>query len=65
MGEARFAAIDLGTVSSRLLCATVRDGVVVNSAKRTVITDLGEGVDASGVFARARLSACRVCAASL
>lgn len=51
MGEARFAAIDLGTVSSRLLCATVRDGVVVNSTKRTVITDLGEGVDASGVFA--------------
>lgn len=51
MEEARFATIDLGTVSSRLLCATVRDGVVVNSTKRTVITDLGEGVDASGVFA--------------
>ena len=62
MGEARFAAIDLGTVSSRLLCATVRDGVVVNSAKRTVITDLGEGVDASGVFAPGAIErVARVC----
>lgn len=47
----RVAAIDLGTVSSRLLCATVRDGRVVESVKRTVITDLGEGVDATGRFA--------------
>lgn len=47
----RLAAIDLGTVSSRLLCAEVRDGVIVSSTKHTVITDLGEGVDATGVFA--------------
>lgn len=44
----RVAAIDLGTVSSRLLIATVEDGRIVESAKRTVITDLGQGVDATG-----------------
>ena len=46
--QKRIASIDLGTVSSRLLMATVEDGVIVESAKHTVITDLGEGVDASG-----------------
>lgn len=49
----RIAAIDLGTVSSRLLCVDVRDGVVTTSSKHTEITDLGEGVDASGVFSAA------------
>ena len=44
----RVASIDLGTVSSRLLLAEVKDGVIVDSCKRTVITDLGEGVDATG-----------------
>ena len=60
---ARIAAVDLGTVSSRLLCATVREGRIVSSTKRTVITDLGEGVDATGLFAEAAvdrvLAACR------
>lgn len=50
MADMRLAAIDLGTVSSRLLCATVRDGRVADSSKHTVITDLGEGVDGSGMF---------------
>ncbi len=45
--EKRIASIDLGTVSSRLLLATVRDGAIVESSKHTVITDLGEGVDAT------------------
>ena len=49
----RIAAFDLGTVSSRLLLAEVEDGRVVRSSKRTVITELGEGVDASGLFAEA------------
>ena len=44
----RVAAIDLGTVSSRLLTAVVEDGLVVSSTKHTVITDLGQGVDATG-----------------
>lgn len=47
----KIAAIDLGTVSSRLLCAEVDDGVVISSTKYTEITDLGEGVDATGKFA--------------
>lgn len=59
----KLAAIDLGTVSSRLLCATMRDGAVVDSRKHTVITDLGEGVDARGVFSEAAIErvmdACR------
>ena len=46
----RVASIDLGTVSSRLLLAEVKDGAIVDSRKRTVITDLGEGVDATGRF---------------
>lgn len=46
----RVASIDLGTVSSRLLLAEVKDGVIVDSCKRTIITDLGEGVDATGRF---------------
>ena len=53
MDKVRIAAVDLGTVSSRLLCAEVRDGRIVSSSKQTVITDLGEGVDATGLFASA------------
>lgn len=49
--DVRVAAIDLGTVSSRLLCAVVREGKIVESSKQTVITDLGEGVDATGRLA--------------
>lgn len=50
------AAIDLGTVSSRLLTAHIEDGRVVDSAKRTVITDLGEGVDATGRLSDAAIA---------
>lgn len=50
MTDSKIAAIDLGTVSSRLLCATMRDGVPADSRKHTIITDLGEGVDATGRF---------------
>ena len=44
----RVAAVDLGTVSSRLLLATIEDGAIVSSTKVTEITDLGRGVDATG-----------------
>lgn len=44
----RVAAVDLGTVSSRLLLAHVEDGRIVESTKLTQITDLGQGVDATG-----------------
>lgn len=51
----KIAAIDLGTVSSRLLCAEMSNGQIAASTKRTVITDLGERVDATGVFAPAAI----------
>lgn len=52
----RIAAIDLGTVSSRLLTARVENGRVVDSTKQTVITDLGEGVDATGRLSDAAIA---------
>lgn len=55
MSTVKIAAIDLGTVSSRLLCAEMRNGQITASTKRTVITDLGERVDATGVFAPAAI----------
>lgn len=55
MSTVKIAAIDLGTVSSRLLCAEMSSGQITASTKRTVITDLGERVDATGVFAPAAI----------
>ena len=42
----RVAAVDLGTNSTRLLVADVTDGRVDEVVRRTVVTRLGEGVDA-------------------
>jgi exopolyphosphatase/guanosine-5'-triphosphate,3'-diphosphate pyrophosphatase len=42
----RVAAIDLGTNSTRLLVADVEDGCLEAVVRRSVITGLGEGVDA-------------------
>lgn len=42
----RVAAIDLGTNSTRLLVADVEDGRVEEVLRRSVVTGLGEGVDA-------------------
>ena len=42
----RVAAVDLGTNSTRLLVADVDDGRVDEIVRRTVVTRLGEGVDA-------------------
>lgn len=42
------AVVDLGTNSTRLLVADVRDGVVEELDRRTEVTRLGEGVDESG-----------------
>lgn len=60
----KVAAIDLGTVSSRLVLAQVEAGAIVESSKHTEITDLGEGVDATGRFCEAAvervLVACRM-----
>lgn len=62
-GCARIAAIDLGTVSSRLSLARVRDGAIVDSKKHSVITDMGQGVDVTGRFSAGAIdrveAACR------
>jgi exopolyphosphatase / guanosine-5'-triphosphate,3'-diphosphate pyrophosphatase len=47
----RVAVVDLGTNTTRLLVADVLDGTVSELERRTTITRLGEGVDASGRLA--------------
>lgn len=63
MSVVRVAAVDLGTVSSRLALAKVEDGRIIALGKQTVITDLGRGVDATGKLApdaiRHVLDACK------
>ncbi len=44
----RVAVVDIGTNSTRLLVADVRDGRLTELERRTTVTRLGEGVDASG-----------------
>jgi exopolyphosphatase/guanosine-5'-triphosphate,3'-diphosphate pyrophosphatase len=45
------AVIDIGTNTTRLLVAEVQHGEVVELERRTVITRLGQGVDATGRLA--------------
>lgn len=49
----RYGALDIGTVTCRLLVADVEDGAVREVAKEYAITDLGEGVDATGRLSEA------------
>jgi exopolyphosphatase / guanosine-5'-triphosphate,3'-diphosphate pyrophosphatase len=44
----RVGVVDLGTNSTRLLVAEVQDGDVVELDRRTTVTRLGEGVEATG-----------------
>jgi exopolyphosphatase/guanosine-5'-triphosphate,3'-diphosphate pyrophosphatase len=44
----RIAVVDLGTNTTRLLVADVRDGHVEEVTRRNAITRLGEGVDSGG-----------------
>jgi exopolyphosphatase/guanosine-5'-triphosphate,3'-diphosphate pyrophosphatase len=46
----RCAAIDIGTVSTRLLIADVREGEVAEVLRRTIITHLGEGLTETGAL---------------
>ena len=46
----RIAAFDIGTVTCRLLLAEVQDGVLHELERRCVITNLGVGVDKTGVL---------------
>ena len=48
-----YAAIDLGTVTSRLMISTVNNGCLEIIEERMVITDLGEGLSFSGVISEA------------
>jgi exopolyphosphatase / guanosine-5'-triphosphate,3'-diphosphate pyrophosphatase len=48
----RVAVVDLGTNSTRLLLADVgHDGTIAELDRRTVVTALGQGVDATGALA--------------
>ena len=51
----RIAVVDLGTNSTRLLVADVDGGHVTELDRRTNVTRLGEGVDASGRLADAAM----------
>ena len=46
------AVIDIGTNTTRLLVADVENGKVVELERRTTITSLGQGVDATGRLAQ-------------
>ena len=46
--DGRYAALDIGTVTCRLLVADVEGGRISDVAKEYAITDLGVGVDATG-----------------
>jgi len=47
----RIAVVDLGTNTTRVLVADVEDGALTEIERRTTITRLGEGVDATGRLA--------------
>ena len=60
-GPVRVAVVDLGTNTTRLLVADVRDGAVAEVDRRLDITRLGEGVDRHGRLGEAAVA--RVCRA--
>jgi exopolyphosphatase / guanosine-5'-triphosphate,3'-diphosphate pyrophosphatase len=47
----RIGVVDLGTNSTRLLVADVEDGAIAELDRRTIVTRLGEGVEATGRLA--------------
>jgi exopolyphosphatase/guanosine-5'-triphosphate,3'-diphosphate pyrophosphatase len=47
----KVAVVDIGTNSTRLLVADVRDGAVTELDRRSLVTRLGEGVDRTGRLA--------------
>jgi exopolyphosphatase/guanosine-5'-triphosphate,3'-diphosphate pyrophosphatase len=51
----KVAVVDVGTNSTRLLVAEVRDGRVRELDRRTIVTRLGEGVDAAGRLGEAAM----------
>lgn len=55
MRNGRYAAIDIGTVTCRMLVADVRDEKIFELAKEYRITNLGEGVDATHKLSQAAM----------
>ena len=55
MADGRYVAIDIGTVTCRMLIADVIDGHVRELAKEYAIVNLGEGVDATGLLSEAAM----------
>lgn len=55
MTDGRYVAIDIGTVTCRMLIADVIDGSVRELAKEYAIVNLGEGVDATGLLSEAAM----------
>lgn len=51
------AAIDIGTVTCRLLIADVADGKLTETVRRCEITNLGVGVDKTSFFRKMLLNA--------
>jgi exopolyphosphatase/guanosine-5'-triphosphate,3'-diphosphate pyrophosphatase len=59
----KVAVVDVGTNSTRLLVAEVADGRVRELDRRTIVTRLGEGVDAAGRLSEAAMErVSRACA---
>ncbi|MDX6592764.1 MAG: exopolyphosphatase / guanosine-5-triphosphate,3-diphosphate pyrophosphatase [Gaiellales bacterium] len=52
----RVAVVDIGTNSTRLLVAEVEDGRVTELERRTTVTRLGEGLEATGRLSKAAVA---------
>ena len=59
--DGRYGALDIGTVTCRLLVADVEDGRIFDVDKEYAITDLGVGVDATGRLSEAAIERVLVC----
>lgn len=59
--DGRYGALDIGTVTCRLLVADVEDGRIIDVDKEYAITDLGVGVDATGRLSEAAIERVLFC----
>lgn len=59
--DGRYGALDIGTVTCRLLVADVEDGRIIDVDKEYAITDLGVGVDATGRLSEAAIKRVLAC----
>lgn len=59
--DGRYGALDIGTVTCRLLVADAEDGRIIDVDKEYAITDLGVGVDATGRLSEAAIERVLAC----